>query len=355
MAWRVPAVLSLLTLVPVAALFFVWALRRRRLALQRFAEARLLPTLTPDLDVRRQRWRAAMLLAALALLVLSLAGPQWGFHWEEVHREGVDLIVALDTSRSMLAEDVKPNRLGRAKLAVEDLVKQLHGDRIGLVAFAGSAFVQCPLTLDYEAFSESLRAVDVGIIPKGGTALAEAINAGVDALEEHQGKHEALILITDGEDHDGRVDEAAKQAADKGIKIYTVGIGTPGGDLIPVTVDGHQAFLKDRKGNVVKSRLDDETLKQVATTTGGAYVHGEGPAIGLDEVYNTYIGKMEKRELKSAMERRFEERFQLPLLFAVALLALEPLIGESRRSAAGASRWLLGSRLGSSMKKSKGE
>src|SRR5215813_9155555 len=183
MTWRVPNWLWLLTMVPVAVAFLVWALRQRRAALQRFAEARLLPRLTPDFDERRQRWRAAMLVSALALLILALAGPKWGFHWEEVHREGVDIVVALDTSRSMLADDVKPNRIARAKLAIEDLVKQLQGDRIGLVPFAGSAFVQCPLTLDYAAFNESLRATNVGIIPKGGTALAEAINTSIGAFE----------------------------------------------------------------------------------------------------------------------------------------------------------------------------
>ncbi len=332
MAWRAFALLWLLALVPAALAFFVWALRRRRAALQRFAEARLLPALAPDLDERRQRWRVALWVAALTLLVIALAGPKWGFHWEEVRREGVDIIVALDTSRSMLAEDVKPNRLERAKLAIQDLVKQLNGDRIGLVAFAGSAFVQCPLTLDYDAFAESLHAVNVGIIPKGGTALAEAISASVAAFEGHQGKHEALILITDGEDHEGQIDAAAKQASEQGIKVYCVGIGTPDGDLIPITVDGQQTFVKDRKGQVVKSRLDDEALKKIATDTDGAYVHAEGPSLGLDVVYNDYIAKMERRELKSTMERRFEERFQIPLLIAALLFAIEPLVGETRRA-----------------------
>jgi len=340
MVWRAPQLLWLLVLVPAAAAFFIWALRRRREALRRFAEARLLPALTPDLDERRQRWRALLLIAALALLLLALAGPKWGFHWEEVHREGVDIVVALDTSRSMLAEDVKPNRLARAKLAIEDLVKRLRGDRIGLVAFAGSAFVQCPLTLDYEAFAESLHAVNVGIIPKGGTALTEAIRTGLEAFEGRQGRHEALILITDGEDHEGHVDDAAKEAADRGVKIYTVGIGTAEGDLIPLTVDGQQNFLKDRRGQVVKSRLDEETLQKIATTTGGAFVHATSGDFGLDTVYDDFIGKMEKRELTSTMERRYEERFQLPLLLALVLIALEPLIGDRRRLArATLGRW----------------
>lgn len=336
--WRAPQLLWLLALVPAAGAFLVWALGRRRAALQRFAEARLLTALTPDLDERRQRWRAVMVLSALALVLLSLAGPKWGFHWEEVHREGVDIVIALDTSRSMLAEDVKPNRLARAKLAIEDLIKRLQGDRIGLVAFAGSAFVQCPLTLDYEAFAESLHAVNVGIIPKGGTSLTEAIKAGLEAFEGRQGKHEALILITDGEDHEGHVEDAAKEAAERGVKIYTVGIGTTEGDLIPVTVGGQQNFLKDRRGQVVKSRLDEETLQKIATTTNGAYVHATSGDFGLDAVYNDFIGKMEKRELKSTMERRYEERFQIPVLLALLLIALEPLVGDRRRVRSGIRR-----------------
>ena len=333
MTWRAPALLWCLLLVPAAAAFLLYALRQRRRALERFADARLLPTLVPGFDQRRQRWRAALIILALGGLTIALAGPKWGFHWEEVRREGVDIVIALDTSRSMLAEDVKPNRLERAKLAIEDLVKQLRGDRVGLVPFAGTAFVQCPLTLDHLAFLESLRAIKVGIIPKGGTAIAEAITSAIEAFEGHQGKHQALILITDGEDHEGHVEDAAKQASERGIKVFTVGIGTPDGELIPVTEHGQQSFVKDRRGQVVKSRLDAAALQQVATTTGGVYVHATGPTLGLDTVYNDYVAKMDKRELQSSMERRFEDRFQIPLVLALVLLALEPLLGERRPAA----------------------
>jgi Ca-activated chloride channel family protein len=335
MTWDRPDLLWLLLLVLPGAVVFRAALRRRRAALERFAEARLLAAVAPDRDERRLRWRAAMVLVALALIVVALAGPRWGFHWEEIRREGIDILIALDTSRSMLTQDVKPNRLERAKLAILDLIKELQGDRVGLIAFAGSAFVQCPLTLDYGAFAESLRAVNVGIIPKGGTAVAEAVTVGIDAFEDRQGKHAALVLMTDGEDHEGGIDEAAKMAAEAGIKVYTVGIGTPGGELIQIEEDGQVVYLKDRNGQVVKSRLDEETLRNVATTTGGAYLYAEGADLGLDKLYDDYISKMEKRELSTAMEKRFEERYQWPLVLALILLALEPLIGARRRVRAG--------------------
>lgn len=343
MLWRAPIWLWLLLLVPGLAAFLWWALRRRRMALRRFAEARLLPTLVPELDERRQRWRAVLVLVVVILLTVTLAGPRWGFQWQQVRREGVDIIVALDTSRSMLATDVKPNRLARAKLAIADLVRELQGDRIGLVVFAGTAFLQCPLTVDYGAFAESLRAVHVGIIPKGGTALAAAIDVALDAFEARQSKHEALVLITDGEDHEGDVAEAAKRAADRGVKIYTVGIGTTGGELIPAGEHDRDGFLKDRQGNVVKSRLDESTLQQIATDTGGAYVHGAGPDLGLALLYRDYIARMDKRELHTAMQRRYEDRFQWPLVVAFLILVLEPLVGDRRRRSLAASaapvRW----------------
>ncbi len=296
-----------------------------------------MPRLTPDLDARRRAWRAALRVAVLAVLVVSLAGPKWGFHWQEVRREGVDLIVAIDTSRSMLTTDVKPNRLERAKLTVRDLLQLLQGDRIGLVAFAGTAFLQCPLTLDYGAFENALRAIDVGIIPRGGTAIAHAIDTSLEAFEARQGKYEALIVITDGEDHEGDLDAAAARAAERGVKIYTVGIGTPEGELVPLGKG--QGFVKDREGQVVKSRLNENALQQVALKTGGAYVHVTGAGLGLEELFNDHIAKMEKREVASTLERRYEERFQIPLAMALGLLLLESLIGERKPVRAAARRW----------------
>jgi Ca-activated chloride channel family protein len=334
--WRDATSLLALGLVPGLALFFVWAARRRLAALASFVAAALLPAVAPDLDQRRRTVRATLLVTATLCVVLALAGPMWGFRWQEVRREGIDLVIAVDTSRSMLSTDVKPNRLGRAKLAIQDLVGELRGDRVALVAFAGTGFVQCPLTLDYGAFGQSLEAIEVGIIPRGGTSLTAAIDAALEALEGRQGKHQALVLITDGEDHEGKVKEATKRAAERGVKIYTVGIGTAEGELIPAESGG---FVKDRQGQVVKSRLDEETLKQVAVDTGGVYLHAAGASFGLTELYRDYIDTMEKRELATTLERRFEHRYQIPLAIALVLLVAEPLVGERRLPARTRRRW----------------
>ncbi len=338
MIWRSPSSLWLLLAVLALGWLLVRWLRGRTALLAGFAEPALVARLTPDVDPRRRLWRIGLRVAALAVLVVAIAGPRWGFHWQEVHREGIDLIVAIDTSRSMLATDVKPNRLERAKLAVLDLVQLLHGDRIGLVAFAGTAFLECPLTLDYAAFSQSLRSLNVGIIPRGGTALERAIDAGMAGFEARQGQHEALILITDGEDHEGKAEEAAKRAAERGVKVYTVGIGTIEGELVPLGA-GAQGFVKDRKGQVVKSRLDEEGLKAIAVATGGAYVRGLGTALGLDEVFRDHIAKMEKRELESTLQRQYEDRFQIPLAIAVLLLLFESFVGERKPVRGAARRW----------------
>src|SRR5262245_10875623 len=334
-AWPDPASLALLALVAALAGFLVWAARRRARALAEFVAAALQPTVAPDVDPRRRTLRGWLVVAAAALIVIAIAGPMWGFRWEQVKHQGIDLVVALDTSRSMLATDVKPNRLERAKLAVRDLVDEARGDRLGLVAFAGSAFPQCPLTLDRGAFLESLEAIQVGIIPRGGTALAAAIDTSLGAFEGKQGKNQAIVLITDGESHEGDLDAAIAHAKERGVRIFTVGIGTPEGELIPGAAGG---FFKDRQGQVVKSRLDEATLERIAVDTGGVYLRAAGAGLGLSGLYRDHIATLEKRELESSLERRYDLRYQFPLAVAFLLLLLEPLVGE-RRTARGGSGW----------------
>jgi Ca-activated chloride channel family protein len=334
--WRDVLSLLALGLVPLLAAFLLWTERRRRRDLERFVAAPLLGTVVPGLASEPRRLRGGVLLLAVAALVVAIAGPLWGFRWEEVRREGIDLVIALDTSRSMLATDVKPNRLARAKLALRDVLGELDGDRVALVAFAGTAFVQCPLTLDYGVFTEALDALDVDIIPLGGTAVSTAIDTALSAFEGRQGKHQAILLITDGEDHAGTAVDAAKRAQERGVKVYTVGIGTPDGELIPVAGGG---FLKDRAGNVVKSRLDETTLQNVAVESGGVYVRASGPSLGLPDLYRDYVATMEKRELGSTLERRWEHRYQIPLLLAFAALLVEAYLGGRPRRRGDRGRW----------------
>ena len=319
-------------LVPLLIIFYIWAFRTKRRALETFAQRHLIPMLTSTVNWRSQKLKALLGIFSVCLLIFALIGPRWGFQWHEVKRQGIDIIVAIDTSKSMLAQDVKPNRLERSKLAIEELVDLLQGDRIGLIAFAGSSFLQCPLTLDYGAFGIALNAVDAGLIPRGGTSISGAIRTSITAFEGEAKKYKALILITDGEDHEGDPVKAAEEAAKQGIRIFCVGVGTKEGELIPVVdKDGNRSFLKDREGKVVKSRLDETTLQKIALTTNGGYVRASGAEYGLDVIYNEKIATMEKKELESKLQKRYEERYQIPAAIALGLLCLEALLGERRR------------------------
>ena len=319
-------------LVPLLIIFYIWAFRSKRRALATFAQQHLVPMLTSTVNWRGQKLKAMLGVLVAFLLIFALIGPRWGFQWHEVKRQGIDIMVAIDTSNSMLAQDVKPSRLERSKLAIEELLDLLQGDRIGLIAFAGNSFLQCPLTLDYSAFAIALNAVEAGIIPRGGTSISSAIRTAITAFEGKAKKYKALILITDGEDHKGDPVKAAEEAAEQGIKIFCVGVGTREGELIPVVdEDGNRSFLKDREGQVVKSRLDETTLQKIALTTGGGYVRASGVEYGLDVIYNEKIATMEKRELESKLQKRYEERYQIPALIALGLLCLEAFLGERRR------------------------
>ncbi|MFC1712864.1 VWA domain-containing protein [Candidatus Poribacteria bacterium] len=319
-------------LVPLLIIFYIWAFRSKRKALGSFAQQHLIPMLTSTVNWRNQKLKALLMVLALCFLILALIGPRWGFEWHEIKREGIDIIVAIDTSRSMLTQDVKPSRLERSKLAVEELLDLLQGDRIGLIAFAGGSFLQCPLTLDYGAFAIALDAVDVTIIPQGGTSISGAIKTAAEAFENKEKKYKALILITDGESHVGDPVKAAEEAAEQGIKIFCVGVGSKQGELIPI-VDrsGNTTFLKDRKGQVVMSKLDATTLQEIALTTDGGYIQASATQFGLDMIYNKKVAEMEKRELESKRRKRYEERYQIPAIIALGLLCLEAFLGERRR------------------------
>ena len=247
----------LLVLPPALVVFFWWAWRERQRLMTQFIQARLLPGLVSGLSPTRQKVRFALLIAAVALAIIALARPQWGFTWEESKQKGLDIVVAIDTSKSMLAEDIAPNRLQRAKLAALDLMQQAKSDRLGLVAFAGGAFLQCPLTIDDNAFRQSVESLDVHIIPQGGTALTEAITTALAAFKEGD-NFKVLVLFTDGEENDDDAGAlaAAEAAAKEGMKIFTIGIGTAEGELLRLKdAKGRTDYIRDDAGNVVKSPL----------------------------------------------------------------------------------------------------
>lgn len=322
--------LLLLWLVPLLVFFFLYAGLRRARRMRVFCGTGLQERLASSLLRGRRRFKALLLILAVALLALALARPRWGYHWEEVRRVGVDIIVAVDVSRSMLAEDIPPSRLERARRKLRDFTLMLDGDRIGLVAFAGNAFVQCPLTLDYGAFSMFLDYLSADMMERPGTDLAGAIRTAAGAFDRRQRTAKALILITDGEYHEGDVLQAAKAARREGVRIFSIGIGTPGGTPVP-SEDGAGGFMKDREGSLVLSRLDEKTLQNIAVETDGAYVRSVTGDLDLETIYRGAIKKeLEQKELKSGRVKRWEERFQWFAALALLCLLAEFLIREKR-------------------------
>lgn len=319
-------------IVLALVLFLIWAQRTKKILLHKFAEEKLLNEITAHFGSRRQQIKTSFIILAVSLCLLALMRPQWGFQWREVRREGLDIIIAIDVSKSMLASDVKPNRLERSKLAVKDLLKKLHGDRIGLIAFSGTAFLQCPLTVDYGGFLLALNDLDVKTIPRGGTSISSAIKLALKSYEGEDSKYKVLLIITDGEDHEGNVLAAAEIARAKGVKIFSIGIGTAAGELIQVRDGrGKRSFLKDKEGNVVKSRLNEELLQKIALVSDGAYVRSSGAEFGLEYIYEEKLASMQRREIQARMGKFYHERFQIPLVLALALLIAEPFIAHKKK------------------------
>ncbi|MCF8128115.1 MAG: VWA domain-containing protein [Deltaproteobacteria bacterium] len=326
-----PWILNFLWLLPLTAITFLVVYRKRRQALDRFAEEPLLKRLTPEYSRGRRILEAVLCLLALGCMLLALAGPRWGSHYQEVTQKGVDIVLALDVSPSMLVEDVKPDRLERAKREITDFLKVVQGDRVGLVAFSGAAYTQCPLTLDYGALMMFLNILHPNNIPRHGTDLGAAILGAMKAFDPKSETDKVILLITDGEDNEARGLEAARQAAAKGIKIFVFGMGDPSGGPIPAS-GGKGGFIKDDKGELVLSKLDEAGLQEIAAVTGGEYVRSMAGDLDLDLLYFDGIKqKTDAAVVKSGKIKVYEERFFIFAAAAFLLLLLEGLIGHLKR------------------------
>lgn len=319
-----------LAALPVIATLYLFAEKRSAEQLRHFVAPRLLTQLAGTVNRPRRALRFALQLFTLACAITALAKPRWGYTYEDVKRRGLDLLFAVDTSRSMLSNDVSPNRLARVKLAAQDLLTQLEGDRVGLIAFAGRAFLQAPLTIDYDAALEAINDLDTSTIPEGGTNISDAIALATKTLGKSAQGNRALVVFTDGEELSGDALNAAKTAAENGMRIFTIGVGTPQGSLIPVP--GEQGgFVKDAGGQVVKSKLDEGRLRQIAQETGGIYLHLESGPATMKQLYETGLEKMNAGEFDARLSRRPIERYEWPLGAAILSLITSIFLSDRRR------------------------
>ena len=323
MRFAAPEFFKWLLLALPLVLAFALLHRKRKRKLVCLISSNVWKTVLPGFNPKHSRRRTVLRVLALLCIGLALTRPQWGFKWEEVRQRGLDIIVVLDTSKSMLAADIKPNRLRQAQWAVRDFVRHLRGDRIGLIAFAGSSFLQCPVTVDYAAFTMMLNDLYAGIIPRGGTAIAQALETAADSFDRASEADKVIILITDGEDHDGDPLKMAEQLKKESIRLYSIGVGTPEGELIPAQGGG---YIKDSRGRVVKSTINETLLEQLARETGGFYVRSAPGDFGLDRIYKLGISNLQRDEQDTRLARVYEERFGWLAAAALLLLLAEALI-----------------------------
>jgi len=317
--------LSLLLLCPVFLLGYGLLRHLRSRRVKAFGDEELVKALMPSWS-RSKGWvRMVLFTLAFALFAIGLARPRTGAKLAERTTRGAEIIVALDVSNSMLAEDYSPNRLERAKLSISRLTDRLQDDRIGLVIFAGTSFVQLPVTTDYVSAKMFLGSIDTGSIPVQGTAIGDAIRLSIKSFSAQSEKSRVIVVISDGENHEDDAVAAARQAAELGIKVYTIGVGSAEGQPIPM--DG--GLLKDKDGNIVVTRLDEETLRQVAKAGGGAYIHAGGEEFGLNPIIQD-IRRMEDEEFGSVVFEEYDEQYMYFLGAALLLLVIEMLIGERK-------------------------
>jgi Ca-activated chloride channel homolog len=318
--------------IPVLILSIILYNRWKKKSLALFGDSKLLKELMHSYSKGRTQIKNVLIILIFTLLIIGIANPQVGTKMEEVKREGVDLMIAIDLSNSMLAEDIKPNRLEKAKLAISRLIDKLEGDRIGLIVFAGEAYVQLPITTDYSAAKLFLSTVNTNIVPTQGTEIAKAIDLSVQSFDMENVQNKAIIIITDGESHDEKAIESAQQAQELGIFAHTLGMGLSKGGPIPIyNKYGNQTgYRKDREGNTVVSRLNESLLQEIASAGAGVYVRANNSKAGLATLFEE-INKMEKKEISTMMFTKYKDRFQLFIGFALLLL-LADLILLSRRT-----------------------
>jgi Ca-activated chloride channel family protein len=318
-----------LLLIPLLAVFFVWSRISRRRALKKFGQQEILGQLMPYSSGNRPVVKFIILMLALAFFIVGIARPQFGSKLKTEKREGVELMIALDVSNSMMAEDIQPNRLERAKRAISRLVDRLKDDKIGLIVFAGDAYTQLPITTDYNSAKLFLNSVNTQIVPKQGTAIGAAIELARKSFTPNGEANKAIIIITDGENHEDDALASAKAALDEGAIVHTIGMGLPSGSPIPVLRNGQTDYLKDRDGNVVVTKLNEQMLEQIAATGGGIYVRANNAQVGLNALFDE-INKMEKQEMETRTFSEYDDQFQYFFAVGLFLLLLEFVILERK-------------------------
>src|SRR5262245_5889377 len=326
-----PQYLHLLWLIPLLAGFYVWSFLQKRRALLRFADAGLIRQLVRGVGAGKQKLRVVLFLLFLFFLLLAMSRPQWGTKLETVRRTGVDVVVALDTSLSMETQDVVPGRLEKAKHEIRALIDALQGDRVGVVVFAGTSLVNCPLTIDQNAVKLFLDVVDTQVIPRPVSDIGDAIRRGTQAFDSKDRRHKVMILVTDGESLEGDPQAAAEEAKQAGVVIYSIGVGTPAGEPIPLRDEKGSVtgYKKDEDGSVVVSRLDEESLRQISNATGGQYYRATPAEEEVEKIVQMVAG-MDKKEFESKIYLTYVDRFQIPLGVALFFIFVESLISDAK-------------------------
>lgn len=322
--------LFFLALIPLLGIFFIVAQQYRKKAIQRFGDTALMERLMPEMSRYKHELKFLLLSLCIGALVVAWANPQWGTKKEKINRKGIDLFIALDISESMLAEDVTPSRLLRARKFSQDLIDKVKGDNVGAIFFACNAYMQVPLTADY-AFAEMfLSTADPGMAPSQGTAIGEAIDVAARSFNEDNKNHKALIIISDGEDHDGNAMESAKNAYSDGLLTFTVGVGSGEGAFIPIQVQGRSDFKRDESGNPVRSQMNEQMLKDVANAGGGVYFNLAAGSEKVAEALQAHIDMIEKQEFEQRVFNEYESYFQWFIGLAIIFLLVEFLLSYRR-------------------------